>query len=45
MIFRSPTLVIEVLYPTTETYERSHEFALYRRLASLKEPSADAGIG
>lgn len=37
MIFRSPTLVIELLSPTTEGYERSHEFALYRRLASLKE--------
>lgn len=37
MIFRSPTLAIEVLFPTTEAYERSHKFALYRRLASLKE--------
>ena len=37
MIFRSPTLVIEVLSPSTEAYDRSHKFALYRRLASLKE--------
>ncbi len=37
LIFRSPTLVIEVLSPATETCDRSQKFALYRRLASLKE--------
>ena len=37
MIFRAPTLVIEVLSPSTQAYDRSHKFALYRRLASLKE--------
>lgn len=37
MIFHSPTLVIEVLSPSTEAYDRSQKFALYRRLKSLKE--------
>lgn len=37
MVFRSPTLVIEVVSPSSETYDRSQKFALYRRLASLKE--------
>ena len=37
MIFRSPTLVIEVLSPSTQAYNRSKKFALYRRLASLQE--------
>lgn len=37
MIFRSPTLVMEVLSPTTQAYDRSQKFALYRRLASLQE--------
>lgn len=37
MIFRSPTLVIEVLSPTTQAYDRSEKFAAYRRLVSLKE--------
>lgn len=37
MIFRAPTLVIEVLSPTTEACDRSQKFALYRRLPSLKE--------
>jgi len=36
-IFRSPTMVIEVLSPSTQAYDRSKKFALYRRLASLKE--------
>jgi Uma2 family endonuclease len=34
---RSPTLVIEVLSPSTQAYDRSQKFALYRQLASLKE--------
>jgi Uma2 family endonuclease len=33
----SPTLVIEVLSPSTQAYDRSQKFALYRQLASLKE--------
>jgi Uma2 family endonuclease len=37
MLFNAPTLVIEVLSPTTEGYDRSQKFALYRRLPSLKE--------
>ena len=37
MIFRAPKLVIEVLSPSTQAYDRSQKFALYRRLASLKE--------
>ena len=37
MLFKAPTLVIEVLSPTTEGYDRSQKFALYRRLPSLKE--------
>lgn len=37
MIFRSPTLIVEVLSPSTESYDRSHKFALYRRLPSLRE--------
>jgi Uma2 family endonuclease len=36
-IFRAPAVVIEVLSPTTQAYDRSKKFALYRRLASLKE--------
>lgn len=36
-IFRAPTLVIEVLSPSTQGYDRSQKFALYRRLASLQE--------
>jgi Uma2 family endonuclease len=37
MIFRAPKLVIEVLSPTTQAYDRSLKFALYRRMASLQE--------
>ena len=37
MIFRAPKLVIEVLSPSTQAYDRSHKFALYRQLASLQE--------
>lgn len=36
-IFRSPLVVIEVLSPSTHVYDRSIKFALYRRLASLRE--------
>jgi Uma2 family endonuclease len=37
MIFRAPKLVVEVLSPTTQAYDRSMKFALYRRLPSLQE--------
>lgn len=37
MIFRAPTLIIEVLSPSKQAYDRSQKFALYRRLPSLKE--------
>ncbi|KNZ34543.1 MAG: hypothetical protein AD742_00475 [Methylibium sp. NZG] len=37
MIFTAPKLVIEVLSPTTQAYDRSQKFALYRRMASLRE--------
>jgi Uma2 family endonuclease len=36
-VFRAPTVVIEVLSPSTQAYDRSKKFAWYRRLASLKE--------
>lgn len=37
MIFRAPTLVVEVLSPATQAYDRSLKFAVYRRLPSLRE--------
>lgn len=36
-IFRAPVLVVEVLSPSTQAYDRSLKFALYRRLMSLRE--------
>jgi len=36
-IFRCPKLVIEVLSPSTQAYDRSKKFALYRQLTSLHE--------
>ncbi|MDQ2779542.1 MAG: Uma2 family endonuclease [Pseudomonadota bacterium] len=36
-IFRAPILVIEVLSPSTQAYDRSRKFAAYRRIPSLKE--------
>ena len=33
----SPVLVIEVLSPSTEAYDRGEKFAAYRQLPSLKE--------
>lgn len=35
--FRAPTLIAEVLSPTTEAYDRGQKFTQYRRLASLRE--------
>ncbi len=37
MIFRAPTVVFEVLSHSTQAYDRSQKFALYRRLPALKE--------
>ena len=37
MIFRAPTLVLEVLSPSTQAYDRSQKFALYRAIPSLQE--------
>jgi Uma2 family endonuclease len=36
-IFRAPTLIAEVLSPSTEGYDRGLKFSLYRRLPSLAE--------
>jgi len=33
----NPTLIIEVLSPTTEAYDRGEQFAHYRRLEALRE--------
>ena len=37
MLFRAPTLVIEVLSPSTQAFDRSQKFALYRRIPALQE--------
>ena len=37
LIFRAPKLVVEVLSPSTQAYDRSHKFALYRSIPSLQE--------
>ena len=34
---RHPLLIVEVLSPTTEAYDRGNKFAAYRTLASLQE--------
>jgi Uma2 family endonuclease len=34
---RYPCLIVEVLSPSTEAYDRGEKFALYRRLESLQE--------
>jgi len=36
-IFRSPSVIVEVMSPTTQAYDRGLKFTLYRRLASLRE--------
>ncbi len=36
-VLLNPTLVVEVLSPSTEAYDRGEKFALYRRLPSLHE--------
>jgi Uma2 family endonuclease len=37
MVFRNPTLVVEVLSDSTQAYDRGVKFAAYRRIAALKE--------
>ena len=37
MVFRAPTLVVEVLSPSTAAFDQGLKFSSYRRLASLKE--------
>ena len=36
-IFTAPTLVVEVLSPSTQSYDRGSKFTLYRSLLSLRE--------
>lgn len=36
-LFSAPTVVVEVLSPTTQAYDRGSKFTLYRSLPSLKE--------
>ena len=37
IVFTVPLLIVEVLSPSTQRYDRSEKFALYRRLPSLRE--------
>ncbi len=37
LIFRAPCVVIEVLSPSTQGYDRSQKFALYRGIPALRE--------
>ncbi len=37
MVFRAPTLVVEVLSPSTAAFDQGLKFSSYRRLSSLKE--------
>jgi Uma2 family endonuclease len=36
-VFTAPVLVVEVLSPSTQAYDRSKKFAIYRQLPSLRE--------
>ena len=36
-VFTRPILIIEVLSPSTQAYDRSQKFALYRRIETLRE--------
>lgn len=36
-IFKAPTLIVEVLSPSTQAYDRGIKFTLYRALESLRE--------
>jgi Uma2 family endonuclease len=37
MVFRKPTLIVEVLSESTQAYDRGLKYAAYRRLDSLRE--------
>lgn len=37
LVLTEPVLVVEVLSPATQSYDRSQKFAFYRRLRSLRE--------
>ena len=37
MIFTSPTVIVEVLSPSTQAFDRGLKFAAYRQILSLKE--------
>jgi Uma2 family endonuclease len=37
LVKREPTLIIEVLLPSTAAYDRGEKFARYRSIAALKE--------
>ena len=37
MIFLAPTVIVEVLSPSTQAFDRGLKFAAYRQIASLKE--------
>lgn len=37
MVFRRPSLVVEVLSPSTQAFDRGLKFSAYRQLASLRE--------
>ncbi|HOI65121.1 MAG TPA: Uma2 family endonuclease [Thiomonas arsenitoxydans] len=37
MVFRHPVLIVEVLSDSTQGYDRSLKFAMYRRIAELRE--------
>ena len=37
LVFTAPTLVVEVLSPSTQSYDRGSKFTLYRSLPSLRE--------
>ena len=36
-VFTAPILIIEVLSPSTQAYDRSQKFAIYRQVESLRE--------
>ena len=36
-VFTAPTLVVEVLSPSTQSYDRGSKFTLYRSIVSLRE--------
>ncbi|AKJ26847.1 Uma2 family endonuclease [Caldimonas brevitalea] len=37
IVFTAPVLIVEVLSPTTQRYDRSEKFAIYRKLSALRE--------